>query len=203
MRFSASVFERLCALDAEFGGWRILCVAEGHRRVNGDAHSSQNFARSGFSAPHFEQRIAALPLEPKQLASFARHRPSHVQLGELALLPRERGRRHAAVLCTGRCHWSLYHSDHSNGWWTGFWKNKKDALSTSPQAGFLERSQSLWALWATPSSELHRETDRVLRLQLGRFAGSAFWPPALRVAWGGPAPRRGRSLVHVQWGVAP
>src|SRR5262249_42249513 len=65
----------------------------------------------------------------------------------------------------------------ANGWWTGFWKNKKDALSTSPQAGFLERSESLWALWATPSSELHRETDRVLRLQLGRFAGSAFWPP--------------------------
>src|SRR6516165_10667383 len=39
----------------------------------------------------------------------------------------------------------------------GFWKNKKDALSTSPQAGFLDGSQSLWALWATPSSELHRE----------------------------------------------
>ena len=32
---------------------------EGQRRVNGEAHSSQNFARSGFSAPHFEQRIAA------------------------------------------------------------------------------------------------------------------------------------------------
>jgi phage terminase large subunit len=26
-----------------------------------------------------------------------------------------------------------------------------DALSTSPQAGFLNRSQSLWTLWATPS----------------------------------------------------
>jgi hypothetical protein len=36
---------------------------ERHRRVNGDAHSSQNFARSGFSDPHFEQRMAAVPLE--------------------------------------------------------------------------------------------------------------------------------------------
>jgi hypothetical protein len=26
-----------------------------------------------------------------------------------------------------------------------------DALSTSPQAGFLNRSQRLWTLWATPS----------------------------------------------------
>src|SRR5215471_15522674 len=51
----------------------------------------------------------------------------------------------------------------ANGRWTGFWKNKKDALSTSPQAGFLDRSQSLWALWTTPSSESRRETDRVLR----------------------------------------
>jgi hypothetical protein len=32
-----------------------------HRRVNGDAHSSQNFALSGFSAPHLEQRIADPP----------------------------------------------------------------------------------------------------------------------------------------------
>src|SRR5215469_16766242 len=57
--------------------------------------------------------------------------------------------------------------------------------------GFLDGSQSLWALWATPSSELHRETDRLLRLQLGRFAGSAFAPPALRDAWGGTrAPAR-------------
>jgi len=32
----------------------------GQRRVNGDAHSPQNFARSGFSAPHFEQRINRL-----------------------------------------------------------------------------------------------------------------------------------------------
>ena len=32
-----------------------------HRRVNGDAHSSQIFARSGFSAPHLEQRIADPP----------------------------------------------------------------------------------------------------------------------------------------------
>jgi hypothetical protein len=30
---------------------------EEQRRVNGDAHSPQNFAWSGFSAPHFEQRI--------------------------------------------------------------------------------------------------------------------------------------------------
>jgi hypothetical protein len=36
---------------------------EGQRRVNGDPHSTQNFARSGFSAPHFEQRIATLPIE--------------------------------------------------------------------------------------------------------------------------------------------
>jgi len=31
---------------------------DGHRRANGDAHSTQNFARSGFSTPHFAQRIA-------------------------------------------------------------------------------------------------------------------------------------------------
>jgi hypothetical protein len=31
---------------------------EGQRRVNGDTHSPQYFARSGFSAPHFQQRIA-------------------------------------------------------------------------------------------------------------------------------------------------
>jgi hypothetical protein len=37
---------------------------DGQRRVNGEAHSSQNFARSGFSAPHFEQRIAPLSFEP-------------------------------------------------------------------------------------------------------------------------------------------
>jgi hypothetical protein len=37
-------------------------------------------------------------------------------------------------------------------------------------------------LWATPSSELHGATDRLLWLQLGRFAGSAFWPLALGVA---------------------
>jgi hypothetical protein len=34
-------------------------LQDAHRRVNGDAHSPQNFARSGFSAPHFEQRIAS------------------------------------------------------------------------------------------------------------------------------------------------
>jgi hypothetical protein len=38
-----------------------------HRRVNGEAHSSQNFARSGFSARHFEQRIAPLSLQPYRL----------------------------------------------------------------------------------------------------------------------------------------
>jgi hypothetical protein len=32
-----------------------------HRRVNGDAHSSQNFALSGVSAPHLEQRTAVNP----------------------------------------------------------------------------------------------------------------------------------------------
>jgi hypothetical protein len=37
---------------------------EGQGRINGDAHSSQNFALSGFSAPHFEQRIAPPSLEP-------------------------------------------------------------------------------------------------------------------------------------------
>src|SRR5262249_34589974 len=37
---------------------------EGHRGVNGDAHSSQNFARAGFLPPHFEPRIAPLPLLP-------------------------------------------------------------------------------------------------------------------------------------------
>ena len=39
---------------------------EGQRRVNGDAHSPQNFARSGFSAPHFEQCIGPLLLEPSR-----------------------------------------------------------------------------------------------------------------------------------------
>jgi hypothetical protein len=34
---------------------------ENQRRLNGDAHSPQNFARSGFSAPHFEC-IAPLPV---------------------------------------------------------------------------------------------------------------------------------------------
>jgi hypothetical protein len=37
---------------------------EGQRHVKGDAHSPQNFARSGFSAPHLEQRIAPLQIEP-------------------------------------------------------------------------------------------------------------------------------------------
>jgi hypothetical protein len=35
-------------------------LQEGQRRVNGAAHSPQNFARSGFSAPHFEQRIPVI-----------------------------------------------------------------------------------------------------------------------------------------------
>ena len=35
---------------------------------------------------------------------------------------------------------------------------------------------------------LLRETDKLQQLQLGRFAGSAFLDPALRVAYGGPAP---------------
>src|SRR5262245_49578981 len=34
---------------------------EGQWRVNGDAHSPQNFAWTGFSAPHFEQRIGPSP----------------------------------------------------------------------------------------------------------------------------------------------
>ena len=38
-----------------------------HPRVNGDAQLSQNFARSGFLAPHFEQRIAPLSPEPCRL----------------------------------------------------------------------------------------------------------------------------------------
>ena len=38
-----------------------------HLRVKGEAHSSQNFALSGFSAPHLEQRMAALPLESYRL----------------------------------------------------------------------------------------------------------------------------------------
>ena len=31
---------------------------DGHRRGNGEAHSTQNFALSGLSAPHFAQRMA-------------------------------------------------------------------------------------------------------------------------------------------------
>jgi hypothetical protein len=38
-------------------------LQEGQRRVNGDAHSSQNFALSEFSVPHLEQRIA-VDLDP-------------------------------------------------------------------------------------------------------------------------------------------
>jgi hypothetical protein len=36
-------------------------LQDGHFRPNGDAHSSQNLALSGFSALHFEQRIALAP----------------------------------------------------------------------------------------------------------------------------------------------
>ena len=87
--------------------------------------------------------------------------------------------------------------------WSGHGSNRKscDALSTSPQAGRLTRSQSLWTLWATPSAESWSASS--LGFELGRFVGSAYLPPALGVACGGPAPRRGWPLVHVQWGVAP
>src|SRR5215469_17234164 len=43
-------------------------LQEGQRRVNGDAHSPQNFARSGLSAPHFEQRIET----PNRLDAYRR-----------------------------------------------------------------------------------------------------------------------------------
>jgi hypothetical protein len=39
-------------------------LQDGHRRANGEAHSTQNFAWTGFSAPHFEQRIPPLSLDP-------------------------------------------------------------------------------------------------------------------------------------------
>jgi hypothetical protein len=42
-----------------FGEFSVL--QDPHRRVNGDAHSSQNFALSEFSAPHLAQRIAVDP----------------------------------------------------------------------------------------------------------------------------------------------
>lgn len=50
-----------------FAPGEFSVAQDGHLRVNGDAQLSQNFARSGFSAPHFEQRIALLSLEPYRL----------------------------------------------------------------------------------------------------------------------------------------
>jgi hypothetical protein len=47
-----------------------------------------------------------------------------------------------------------------------------DALSTSPQAGFLNRSQSLWTLWATPSFMFGGRWE----YEYGRLAGSATNP---------------------------
>jgi hypothetical protein len=41
-----------------FAPGEFSVAQEGHLRVNGDAHSSQNFALSGLSAPHFTQRMA-------------------------------------------------------------------------------------------------------------------------------------------------
>jgi hypothetical protein len=43
-----------------FADEEFSVLQEGQRRVNGDAHPSQNFAWSGFSAPHFEHRISRL-----------------------------------------------------------------------------------------------------------------------------------------------
>jgi hypothetical protein len=48
---------------------------EGQRRVNGEAHSPQNFAPSGFSASHFEQRIAPLPLKPFRTGGLSTGKP--------------------------------------------------------------------------------------------------------------------------------
>jgi hypothetical protein len=41
-----------------FAVGKFSVAQDGQRRINSDAHSPQNFALSGFSAPHFEQRIA-------------------------------------------------------------------------------------------------------------------------------------------------
>ena len=63
---------------------------DGQRRVNGEPHSTQNFARSGFSAAHFEQRNAPLSLEPYGASALLRDvGQNHFQPRELALLPRE------------------------------------------------------------------------------------------------------------------
>ncbi len=52
-----------------------------------------------------------------------------------------------------------------------------DALSTSPQAGCLTRSQSLWTLWATPSARFWSVFK--LALELGRPPGAPCGPPRL------------------------
>jgi hypothetical protein len=77
-----------------------------------------------------------------------------------------------------------------------FW----DALSTSPQAGCSARSQGLWTLWATPSVSFVELLTSIFN-SVARRERPAL--PALRVTRAGPAPRRDRPLVHVQWGVAP
>jgi len=77
-----------------------------------------------------------------------------------------------------------------------FW----NALSTSPQAGCSIRSQSLWTLWATPSAMFVVRLSSRLNSATRRERPAL---PALRVAWVGLAPRPGRPLMHVQWGVAP
>ena len=76
-----------------------------------------------------------------------------------------------------------------------FW----DALSASPQAGCCTRCQSLWALWTTLSARLVLLLSSSLNSAARRERPAL---PALRVAAKGPAPRRGRPLVHVRWGVA-
>ena len=63
-------------------------------------------------------------------------------------------------------------------------------MSTSPQAGPVDGSQSLWALWATPGSGLLRETDKLQQLQLGRFAGAPSWTLRFESLMGDPRPAR-------------
>jgi hypothetical protein len=59
-------------------------LQEEQRRVNGDAHSPQNFARSGFSAPHFEQRIADPQMARKTVQTkFVSGTIASVDLGPL------------------------------------------------------------------------------------------------------------------------
>ena len=45
-------------------------LQERQRRINSNAHSPQNFDRSGFSPPHFEQCMAPLPLEAYRASGF-------------------------------------------------------------------------------------------------------------------------------------